>query len=52
MTYPQNTGSRNVLTKVGFMDLGETDRYYDTRCSLYELTRERWEALRAGHGGG
>lgn len=52
VTYPENTGSRKVLTKVGFEDRGITDRYYDTSCALYELTRARWDALRADHSGG
>lgn len=42
VTYPQNTGSRKVLLKAGFTELGLTDRYYNTTCTLYELTREGW----------
>jgi RimJ/RimL family protein N-acetyltransferase len=52
VTYPENTGSRRVLVKCGFDDLGITDRYYDTTCSLYELTAERWAALNTDHSGG
>ncbi len=52
VTYPENVASRHVLTKVGFEDLGITDRYYDITCALYALTRARWDALDAGHSGG
>ena len=52
VSYPENAGSRRVLLKVGFEDRGFTDRYYDTTCALYELTRERWDALRADQSGG
>jgi RimJ/RimL family protein N-acetyltransferase len=52
VTYPENVASRHVLTKVGFEDRGITDRYYDITCALYELTRARWDALRASHSGG
>jgi RimJ/RimL family protein N-acetyltransferase len=45
VTYPENIGSRRVLTKAGFDELGITDRYYDTTCVLFELTRERWASL-------
>lgn len=45
VTYPENVGSRKVLINAGFAELGLTDRYYDVTCMLYELTKERWEAL-------
>jgi len=52
VSYPENAGSRRVLLKVGFEDRGITDRYYDTTCALYELTRERWDELRTDQSGG
>jgi RimJ/RimL family protein N-acetyltransferase len=52
VTYPENAGSRRVLVKCGFEDMGITDRYYDTTCALYELTRARWDALSADYSGG
>jgi RimJ/RimL family protein N-acetyltransferase len=39
VAYPENIASRNVLTKAGFAELGESDRYYSVPCSLYELVR-------------
>lgn len=41
VTYPENIGSRKVLIKAGFTELGLTDRYYDTTCMLYELTSDQ-----------
>ena len=45
VTYPENIGSRKVLLNAGFDEQGETDRYYETMCAFFELTRERWESL-------
>ncbi|MDF1809256.1 MAG: GNAT family N-acetyltransferase, partial [Phycisphaerales bacterium] len=38
--YAENLGSRKVLKKVGFKELGESDLYYDTTTVLHELIRE------------
>ncbi len=43
VTYPENAGSRRVLTKAGFVEVGETDLYYGVRCVLYELVRGSME---------
>lgn len=40
VTYPENTGSRKVLTKTGFREVGESDLYYDCKTVLYELSKE------------
>jgi len=42
---PENLASRRVLVKAGFEERGETDRYYETMCVLFELTPARWESL-------
>ncbi|MEO1583274.1 MAG: GNAT family N-acetyltransferase [Planctomycetota bacterium] len=34
-----NTASQRVLTKIGFADLGTTDRYYDAELRLFRLDR-------------
>ncbi len=39
VTYPENVGSRRVLEKTGFVEVGETDVYYGVRCVLYELVK-------------
>lgn len=41
VTYPENAGSRRVLEKAGFVELGLTGRYYGVTCVLYELVRGR-----------
>lgn len=47
VTYPENAGSRRVLEKTGFIELGMSDLYYETSCVLYELTKARWGARRS-----
>lgn len=37
VTYAENTGSRRVLSKVGFRELGSSELYYDTTTLLHEL---------------
>ena len=37
VTYPENVGSRRVLGKVGFRELGSSELYYDTTTLLHEL---------------
>jgi RimJ/RimL family protein N-acetyltransferase len=39
VTYPENLGSRRVLTKAGFAEVGETDLYYGVHCVLYERVK-------------
>jgi RimJ/RimL family protein N-acetyltransferase len=36
VTHPENAASRAVLTKVGFVRVGETDAYYGMRTVLFE----------------
>ena len=48
VTYPENAGSRKVLSKTGFEEGGLTDRYYETTCIRYALSRSRWESLHLG----
>lgn len=45
VSYPENTASRRVLEKTGFIETGQSDLYYGVRCLRYELTRERWAAV-------
>ena len=45
VTYTENLASRRVLVNAGFDEIGLTDRYYETTCMLYELSRERWGSL-------
>ncbi len=45
VSYPENIASRRVLTKAGFEELGSTDKYYETTCVIYELTKERWDSV-------
>jgi len=42
VSYPENGASRKVLSKVGFVELGLSDKYYETTCMLYELRKVRW----------
>lgn len=41
VAYPENLASRRVLTKIGFEELGLSEKYYETRCVLYELRKDR-----------
>jgi RimJ/RimL family protein N-acetyltransferase len=43
VTYLENTASRRVLEKTGFIETGETHLYYGVHCLSYELTKARWE---------
>lgn len=51
--FVENHASRNVLTKLGFVDVGDhvhfsAARQADVPGRSMELTRERWKALRDG----
>jgi RimJ/RimL family protein N-acetyltransferase len=48
LTYEANVASRKVLTKVGMIERGETDKYFGITTLLHDITRERWEAMEAG----
>ncbi|MEM1184672.1 MAG: GNAT family N-acetyltransferase [Planctomycetota bacterium] len=37
--FPENTPSRRVLAKTGFVELGMTDSYYGVECLLHEQLR-------------
>jgi RimJ/RimL family protein N-acetyltransferase len=39
VTYPQNTASRAVCTRLGMHHAGQTDRYYNMTCELYRITK-------------
>lgn len=45
VTFPENTPSRRVLEKVGFMPDGMTD-YKEFRVAHFTITAERWRARR------
>lgn len=38
VTYPENTPSRRVLTKAGFRETGESDKYYAVHAITFEMT--------------
>ncbi|WP_309484145.1 GNAT family N-acetyltransferase [Pseudarthrobacter sp. NS4] len=37
VTAPANTASQNVCTRIGLVHQGQTGRYYNTLCELFEL---------------
>lgn len=39
VTAPEHIASQRVLGKIGMKAQGFTDRYYDQRCALFEITR-------------
>lgn len=39
VSYAENEGSRKVLGKVGFVERGMTDLYYDVRLMLFEMVK-------------
>lgn len=44
VTHPENTPSRRVLTKVGFRETGESDKYYGVRSVRYALESDKWQS--------
>ncbi|MDQ0662891.1 RimJ/RimL family protein N-acetyltransferase [Arthrobacter ulcerisalmonis] len=36
MTNPANTASQRVCTRIGLAHQGQTEKYYNARCELYE----------------
>ena len=41
VTNPANTASQRVCTRIGLVHRGQTDKYYNARCELFE----RWNAV-------
>lgn len=41
VAYPENRASRRVLEKIGFAELGLTDKYYGVTSVLHELVADR-----------
>lgn len=38
VTAPANTASQRVCTRIGLVHKGQTGRYYNALCDLFELT--------------